>query len=354
VRVKTGWLLSVVLMSAVFMAACGGSESGGDTADDAPTPTTRSDTDPALVEAAKKEGKIVFYNGQNPERAALVTKAFETKYPGIKVETLRLAGSQLTARYDADSKAGNVPDLMSSAGPAFYKANVEKGTFLKLSAEEVPSYANWPKEYSHFGDTAARISITPWRVIVNTDRVTDAQTPKTWQDLLKPEFKGEIVYVDPRIIFPSLAQIKVWKDELGEDYTSKLAAQDLTIVESAVPGIQGVAAGEHGLLVSTEPGVADPLIKEGAPLKHVLVTPTIGTEMFMAVSAKAPHPNAARLLMDYMLSPEGQEIANGGGGRVSPLPNIPNTDKLPAGFVPTDGDAVEAERDTLTGLMGLN
>jgi iron(III) transport system substrate-binding protein len=354
VRIRTGWLLGIVLALAAFAAACGGSDSGGEAADGAPTPTLKSDTDPALVEAAKKEGKIVFYNGQNPERAALVIAAFEKKYPGIKVENLRLAGSQLTARYDADSKSGNVADLMSSAGPAFYQDNIAKGTFVKLNAKDVPSYAKWPKEFSHFEDTAARISITPWRVIVNTDRVPEDQIPKTWEDLLKPEFKGEIVYVDPRIIFPSLAQIKVWKDEFGEEYPRKLAAQDLTIVESAVPGIQGVAAGEHSLLVSTEPGVADPLIEEGAPLKHVLVTPTIGTEMFMAISTKAPHPNAARLMMDYMLSPEGQEIANGAGGRVSPLPNIPNTDKLPSGFVPTDGEAVEAARDELTSLMGLN
>jgi iron(III) transport system substrate-binding protein len=348
-RIRWISVVAVALAVSVF-AGCGDddSEDGGGSV--APTTQASGDDAPAaLVEAAKEEGEVSWYNGQSPEKAQQVIDGFEEKY-GIKVEALRLAGSQLTQRYLADVQAGDVPDAISTAVPAFFEEGAGNGLFMKVTPDNVPAAADYPADAIVFDKSAALTGITPWQVIVNTDVTEEA--PKTWEDVLKPEFADQIVFPDPRIIPTVLGMTQVWYDELGPDFLERFGAQNPTVVESAVPGIQSVAAGEKKILVATEPAVSQPLIDEGAPLENVLITPINGTEMFMGISKDAPHPNAARLLMSYVLSAEGQTLANS-PDRVSPKEDVPNTAELPDGYIDVDLKKADGNKEEIFQLLGL-
>jgi iron(III) transport system substrate-binding protein len=93
------------------------------------------------------------------------------------------------------------------------------------------------------------------------------------------------------------------------------------------------------------------LVNQGAPIKEVTPARTTGVETMSAVTAGAPHPNAAKLVLNYMLTPEGQAVLN--ADSTSPLPNIPGTRPLPAQYVSPPIAEAAAQADQLVSLLGL-
>ena len=148
-----------------------------------------------------------------------------------------------------------------------------------------------------------------------------------------------------------MAWVYVMRMWYGDDFLKGLAAQNPTWTQSVVPGAQSLASGAAGMQIPAIHAVILSLVNQGAPIKELTPDRTTGVETMSAVTAGAPHPNAAKLLLNYMLTPQGQALLN--ADSTSPLPNIPGTRPLPAQYVSPPIAEAAAQADQLVALLGL-
>jgi|ADGO01.1.fsa_nt_gi ABC-type Fe3+ transport system, periplasmic component len=305
----------------------------------------------AILNAAKEEGTVTWYSSLPQATTDRLVAAFTEKY-GIEVNAVVLASSLLTARISSEHAAGSYEvDVLNAADPVFMKDMMGEGWFATVNADDLPSLQTWPADY-FFEDAYALVNIQPQGISFNTDKVS-AEEVDTWEELLDPKFKGEIFYSDPRVTKSWLVMADLLYEELGPEFLSALAEQDLQVVDSPVSASQNLAAGSGMVLFSNLRGVVDPLVEKGAPIGLVFPNPTTGVEQFTAVMQRAPHPNAARLLMDFLLSEDGQKIMNEKTGS-SPRGALEGTLPLPEGYVRADFERANERQDELFSLLGLS
>ncbi len=302
-----------------------------------------------LIDAARKEGKLTWYSSTTPNTSQRVAAAFKERY-GVEVEFIRLASTPLAQRYAAEADAGNVvADVVQISDQNFFEQAVTKGWLAKL--DDIPSLAQYPKD--SWNGTFAKAHIGLLNLMWNTNVVQQADAPKGWEDILKPVFKGKILLVDLRnapILWSwGLAMMKAF----GEDFLKKLGAQEPRLVASSVPGSQQLAAGAGGLLVpGTHSDVLD-LTKDKAPIAEIIPAPAVGNESFVGVSAKAPHPNGARLLFNFIISPMAQSIYVE-DGYASVVPNLPVGQPLPPGYTAPSPKEALANSQKMLDLLGIH
>ena len=182
-----------------------------------------------------------------------------------------------------------------------------------------PSSKSWPA--AHIVDGVVPIlSLAPLVIAYNTNLVKTEITG--YRDMLRPELKGRVGTTEP-----AAASFVAWYDWLektqGGDFLAKFAAQNPRIYPGAVPGTQATASGEAALIAITSPANVITLIASGAPIKMVITNPSLGVRWGSTILGWARRPNAAQVLMDYLMSPRGQSAWHGMGESASPLPGIP-------------------------------
>jgi iron(III) transport system substrate-binding protein len=303
-----------------------------------------------LIDAAKKEGRITYYSSTIPSSSQRITEAFKARY-GIDVDFTRLASAPMAQRYSAEAEADKVvADVVQISDPIFFEQATAKG-WLAKTGDTLPSLAAWPKDA--WNGTSAKVHVGPLTLAWNTDLVKGNDVPKGWEDILKPVFKGKILLVDLRnapILYSwGLLLMKTY----GEDFLRKLAQQEFRLVASSVPGSQQLAAGAGALLVPGTRSDALELQKEKAPVADIYPSPTVGNESYVAISAKAPHPNGAKLLLNFLLSPEAQSIYVK-DGYASVLPNIPGAEPLPKGYTGPSPKEAQDNSQKMLDLLGIH
>jgi ABC-type Fe3+ transport system substrate-binding protein len=304
----------------------------------------------ALYEAAKKEGQILFYASNHPDLTGRLVDAFSQDFPGIKVEVVRLATGALGKRYAAEAEAGNVTaDLLQLGDPLLIRDAADKGWIAPI--DDVPNYAGWPDQFK--GPRHALIAISPQVLTYNTDLVPEADVPKAWTDLLDPKFKGQIISTDIRVGAGQLDWYLLMEKTYGTDFLKDFAAQDIRWVPSNLPGMQLLAAGEGAFLAPGLKQVTFSLIEQGAPIANVDLEPTVVHESLIAVSTDAPHPNAARLLLSYFLTPKAQQIYNQ-GVNASPLAGLENVDPIPSSYIRPDPVESQKQLEHLLDVLGIS
>src|SRR3954464_2886339 len=267
-----------------------------------PTPVT-----PELIAAAQKEGSVVWYGSEDLQLVTAVAKAFEAKYPGIKATAERSDAERNFQRIgqEYESKIHAV-DVVTSSNPGpilYWKRN---GLLEAFVPEDV---AKWPASDRDLEGYYAADCLTFAIVGYNSRMVKPEEAPKSFADLLDPKWKAKLVKAHPgysgTIVTATLAVSKA----LGWDYFEKLGQQQVLQVQSAVDPPRKVAQGERPVMVDGAEASALQLIQSGAPI--VPVYPVEGTPAVTlngAILKQAPHPNAARLFMNFMFSREGQQI----------------------------------------------
>ena len=158
-------------------------------------------------------------------------------------------------------------------------------------------------------------------VTLNTNLVPPSHYPKTWADLLKPYWKGHIVLSNPAPGGYYLAWALMMKKSFGLKYLKGIAAQEPSLQNSSVAAAQDVASGAKWLSVLSQIDSGAALQKAGAPLKWLLIrNPDVGSRGCVGILKKAPHPNAARVLLNYLMTTESQGAAcQDGVPNISPL-----------------------------------
>jgi iron(III) transport system substrate-binding protein len=263
---------------------------------------------PALIEAAKKEGKCSFYTAMDLQFAEKLGKDFETKYPGIHVRVERSGAERVFTRigqeYSSNVHAVDVVNTADQSHCIVWKRNNWLAPYLP---EEVVKH--YDKEYYDPDglEVTTRILVSP--IAYNTNLVKKEDAPKSFADLLDPKWKGKMVKAHPAYsgtIMNSTFQVA---RDLGWDYLEKLAKQSVLQVQSATDTPKKIALGERAIMVDGAGYLVIRNKEAGQPVE--IVYPTEGTPLATGPSAifkAAPNPNAARLFYNWMHSREGQQI----------------------------------------------
>jgi iron(III) transport system substrate-binding protein len=273
-----------------------------------------------ILEGAKREGRLILYTGMDTDEANLYTKEFSKKYPFIKTEIFRSSGEKVQARFLVEHRAGvHSADVFQTSIIQVYQLK-NSGLLAKYISEEAAVYADGFKDPQGYWTAFYQI---PYVIGYNTRLVATKDAPASYEDLLNPKWKGLVgLETEEYQWFYHLLQI-MGRDK-GLDYMKKFAGQNLQMRKGHTLLAQLVAAGEMAVATVVYSNRIERMKASGAPVEWVRFKgPTITAINAIAIPEKAPHPNAARLFVDFVLSKEGQSLLRG-------LRRIPaRTDVLP-------------------------
>lgn len=303
-----------------------------------------------LVKSAQAERELTFYTAVPENVAKRVGDGFTAKY-GIKTQFVRVTSNALVQRYAAEAEAGNIPaDFMFlTAGLSFAEQAVKKGWMEPVGQAALPVVKSGEFPSKFLTPYTAIIQVTPWLMFYNTEKVKKAEAPKDWPDLLHPRWKGQFALPDPKIADAYLDFWAVLLDKYGESFFNQLRAQNMRLYAGGTVVAQAVGAGEASVSAPTTMAIVLTTKSKGAPLETVTPEFTTGLEMHALLTArgKAKHPNAARLLANYVMSPEGNKVFNDDPGNTT----IYDASGLPKQYQPSKSGL--SRKEQIMKLLGL-
>lgn len=255
-----------------------------------------------LVAAAKAEKTVMFYHSANTESLRLAMDAFEAKY-GIKVENFFANSQPLSTRFSNEATSGKVvADTYYSSDTGIYDQFPQ--LFQKLSAENLPAYGRLPDAGKLQNGLAVAHGQLSFAYMYNTDKIKEADAPRTWADLGNSKWKGETMIVNPRNSATNMGGFNMARKEVP-GLLERMAALSPRWIESANGMAQQLAAGTGSLGYVNYPSHALPLMEKKAPITYrTLETPEIARSAWLGAT-NGNHPNAGRLLVNFLLSDEG-------------------------------------------------
>lgn len=256
-----------------------------------------------VLDGARKEGRLVLYTGMDTEEADQYAREFTRRYPFIKPEIFRSSGEKIQARFLVEHRANvHSADIFQASIVQVYQLK-NAGLLAKYVSEESRAYGEGFKD--NLGHWTA-FYLIPYVIGYNTRLVAPKDVPASYQDLLQPRWKGSVgLETEEYQWFYHLVQI-MGRDK-GIAYMKQFAAQDLQMRKGHTLLAQLVAAGEMAVATVVYSNRVERMKQSGAPIDWVRFKgPTITAINAIAVVEKAPHANAAKLFVDFVLSREGQ------------------------------------------------
>jgi iron(III) transport system substrate-binding protein len=263
---------------------------------------------PALIAAAKKEGKVVHYTSVDLPLAEKVAKSFEAKYPGIAVRIERTGAERVFTRI-AQERGSNIHacDVVQSSDAAHFVVWKRDGILEAYVPEEVAQH--YPPEHKDPDGLFASYRVYLCCMGYNTRLVKAENAPQSFADILDPKWKGKIVKAHPSYSGTILTATYQTARDIGWGYYEKLAQQSVLQVQSASDPPKKLALGERSIMADgIEYGIFQ--LKENGQAFDALY-PKEGTPLIVGpngILKSAPNPNAARLFQSYMLSAECQQF----------------------------------------------
>jgi ABC-type Fe3+ transport system substrate-binding protein len=300
-----------------------------------------------LIEGARREGQVVIYAAliQNQAMRPLAD-GFSRKYPFVKIATWRADSEDIVQKAAAEVRANNVvADVIegTGAGEEAVAANIAQPFYA-------PEVAAFPEPYRDPNNLWAPTRLSYYGIAYNTKLVPPDKVPKSYADLLDPQWKGRIAWrVGSSTGTPLfITNLRLaWGEEKARAYLEKLRDQKLVNfgAGSARTLVDRVIAGEYAIALNIF--AHHPLISKakGAPVSSQLMDPVASTAATMSIVKGLHHPYAALLLTDYILSREGQGILAKAeyfpvDPQVPPLPSlasvVPRIAGVPENFVGPD------------------
>ena len=263
---------------------------------------------PGLIEAAKKEGAVVFYTAMDLQFAERLGKAFEQKFSGISVRVERSGAERVFQRIGQEYKSNiHAVDVVNTADQAHVIFWKREGWLAQYLPEDVVKYYD-KKYYDPEGFAlVTRVLVSPFGI--NTNMVKPEDAPKSFADLLDPKWKGKMVKAHPAYSGTIMnATFQIARD-LGWDYFEKLAKQNVLQVQSATDPPKRIALGERAIMIDGAGYLVIRGKESGQPVD--VIYPAEGTPLATSPSVlmkSAPHPRAGRLFHNWMHSREGQQL----------------------------------------------
>ncbi|MGA8948347.1 MAG: extracellular solute-binding protein [Pseudolabrys sp.] len=298
---------------------------------------------PALIEAAKKEGKVVWYTSVDLKLSEQIGKAFEAKYPGVACKVERTGAERILQRigqeYTANVHAVDVVNSSDASHSVYWK---DQGVLEPYVPEDVAKF--YPAEHKDADGTYASFRVFLCIIAYNTSMVKKEEAPKSFADLLDAKWKGKIVKAHPGYSGTIMTATYQMSRDLGWEYFEKLAQQNILQVQSAADPPKKIALGERAVQAD---GVEYLIFQEkesGQPVEPVYATE--GNPLIIGPNGlfkAAPNPNAARLFQSFCFSPDCQQLCIDIGGLRSVHPQIKeHTGRTPLSQIKTMKDDAAA------------
>jgi iron(III) transport system substrate-binding protein len=277
---------------------------------------------PALIEAAKKEGKVAWYTSVDLPVAEKVAKAFEAAYPGISMKVERSGAERIFQRIGQEYQSKiYVCDVVNSSDAAHLIIWKRANMLASFLPEDVAQH--FPKEHWDPDGMYASWRLTLSPIAYNTSLVKAEDAPKGFNDLLDPKWLGKIVKAHPGYSGTIMTATQQLARDLGWGYFEKLAKQKVMQVQSAADPPKKLALGERAVMADGGEYVITGLKARGEPVEEVYAVE--GTPLVTgpsAVMAQAASPNAARLFYAWSMTAEAQQMNVDVGGMRSAHPMV--------------------------------
>lgn len=281
-----------------------------------------SDREKILIEGAKREGQVTFYNSHTWFRTFV--REFERKYPFIKVAEWRNDSKNVLRRVLEEFQSGRfIVDVVETT-PETMGLLKRDGLFQEFYSPEARHYPDMVKAKGksglfYLGDRETYNSLG-----FNTQLITVAEAPRRYQDLLDPKWKGKMAIAGTSTGVRWIGNVM---DTLGREFLEKFAAQDVRVQDMAAAALAGmVVSGE----VPLSPTIFDANVavakQKGAPIEWRALEPVVTNVGYSGMTIKAPSPHAALLFLDFLHSKEGQLLMMK-GGLWSPRDDIGTTEQ---------------------------
>ncbi len=299
-------------------------------------------------EKAEAEGKLVWYASLGASDARRIIDRFKEFYPKIDAQFYRAGDAQLMERMLAESRAGKFEwDVVSSTG--YYAYNLKKRGMLApyesperkfIRAGHKDPQATWTSIYTNYTVLG-----------YNSRLIGRDNVPKSHNDLLRPLWKGQIGLVSTAYEWFAV-MLQSMGNEKGTAFMRELAKQQPQLRNGRTLLAQFVAAGETNSALAAYSQNFENLKRDGAPVDWVPLDPVYGNLNPMGLSAKAPHPSAGKLFVDFVLSKAGQETIREQRRVPDRVDVLPDPPKLAQGFTATfTSDEVYANFDRYVKLF---
>lgn len=261
------------------------------------------DREQRLIENAKREGTLVWYTSLATSESIPVAQAFEKKY-GIKVDRWRAISEKVVQRAISEARAKRFAvDVIETNGPELEMLVREKvlTQFHSPHIADLPPFA-LPPHRQWISDR-----LTFYGVGYNTNKVKREELPQTYEGFLDPKWKGRIG-IEATDSEWMATLIKQWGQKKGAAYFRKLADMRPDVRKGHVLLAQLIATGEVPVGLTTYNYNVETLKRKGGPIDWVPMAPVVARPQGVGIARNAPHPHAALLFADFLISPEGQEL----------------------------------------------
>ena len=295
-----------------------------------------------LVKAAKKEGRVSVKGPPGAKVRRALTSGFQKAFPGIRVEYGGGRGGELAAKiirerragiYTTDVWMGGFGTQLSLLRPQGVQDPIRPALILP----EVKDPKNWRDNRLEFADNDGKyafvfVNQSGTILAYNTSLVKRKDVPKSIKDFLDPKWKGKIIASDPTASGPGRATFTWLYKEFGPEYIRALGKQKLVFTRDRRSQADQIARGAYSLGIAVSNVDAKPFIDAGAPLQMVwnVKEGSYASASYggLALVNRAPHPNAAKVYINWVLGKEGQTLLADAAGWVSRRRDVPAVDPV--------------------------
>ncbi|MBI4331010.1 MAG: extracellular solute-binding protein [Chloroflexi bacterium] len=320
--------LSLIMVLALAMASCGVAEVSAPAPGPGSVKTTlSSNIEPPwkvdwdkTVAAAKQEGVVSLYSGAGPGQLEAIRKGFADAY-GINIESVTGRGNEVSEKLFRERKAGLYLADVGSLGATTLVSDMKPQGVLdplkpQLVLPEVLDFKLWYGGSHIYCDNDGAYALS-WAyspatgAVINTDTVKPGEITSN-KSLLHPKWKGKIVLNDPTVSGTGQSWFQMTSRAVGYEFMREFAKQEPAITRDLRLLLEWVARGKYAVAVGPNSNTIGEFLNAGAPLKQVLLSdaPYAITAYPLALFNKAPHPNAARVFINWFLTKEAQTIAS--------------------------------------------
>jgi iron(III) transport system substrate-binding protein len=304
----------------------------------------------ARLEAARKEGKVVWYTSLAVPSTEKVAKMFEAAYPGIKVEAHRTGSQRVLQRLMQELQANiKNADVVHTSDAGHFVLLKEKKLLMPYTPAGIERFpAGFKDRDGYYYGLRSTFSV----IAYNSKLIPTADAPRSWRDLLDSKWRGKLVTAHPGYSGVISTHVLALVHLFGWDYFKELAQNKAMLVQSANDPAQVVASGERPVAVDGSEYFFYQTKKKGNPIE--IVYPKEGVPLIVsptAITSFAPHPNAAKLFTDFIFGKEVQQVLADSEGLYTGHPEVSYpADKPKLGdlkLLPADPDELEKRNEEL-------
>jgi iron(III) transport system substrate-binding protein len=308
---------------------------------------------PALIEAAKKEGQVIYYTSTDLPVAEKLAKAFEAKYSGIAVRVERTGAERVFQRIGQEYSSNiHAVDVVNSSDAAHFIVWKRDGILAPYVPEDVAKF--YPPEHKDVDGQFASFRVWLSIIAYNTSLVKPEEAPKSFADLLDPKWKGKIVKAHPGYSGTIMTATYQMQRDLGWSWFEQLAKQNIMQVQSSADPPKKLDLGERAVMADGNEYNIFQMKEARRPVEPVYASE--GSPLIIGpngIFKSSPNPNAAKLFQSFCLGRDAQQLIIDVGGLRSvhaqtqekpgrtPFKDV-KTMKDDAAAVEKEGDAIKA------------